>query len=89
MTLSKTLCAALAVPTLLTVTLATANTAAASESGHVVRAERSSNPKDVFVRTVKAPAAKRDSATAAHDCPCPMMRGGTADPASSSQPPAQ
>lgn len=87
MTLSKTLCAALAASTLATVTLASA--ASASERGQVVRVERSSNPKDVFVRTVKAPSAKRDSASAAHDCPCPMMSSGTADRASPSQPPAQ
>jgi hypothetical protein len=87
MTFSKTLCAAIVASTLATVTLASA--ASASESGQVVRAERSSNPKDVFVRTVKAPAAKRDRAAAAHDCPCPMMSSGPADRASPSQPPAR
>lgn len=90
MKLSKIVCAALTASILATVTLANANANAAStsENEQVVRAERSSNSKDVFVRTVKAPAAKRDSASTAHNCPCPMMSGGMTGRASPSQPSA-
>ncbi|WP_375269113.1 hypothetical protein [Phenylobacterium sp.] len=86
MKLSKLVCAALTASILATVTLANANAESASENEQVVRAERSSNPKDVFVRTIKPPAAKRDSAAAAHHCPCPMMGGAAAGGASPSQP---
>ena len=84
MKLSKIVCAALTASILATVT--NANAASISDNEQVVRAERSSNPKDVFVRTVEAPAAKRDSAATAHDCPCPMMSGGMTGRASPSQP---
>lgn len=86
MKLSKIVRAALAASSLATFTLASGNAAAASETEQVVRAERPSNPKDAFVRTVNAPAAKRDSAATAHDCPCPMMSDCAIDRSSPSQP---